>query len=257
MQVMILAAGQGTRLRPLTDEMPKCLVKLLGKSLLQRQVDILNTHGVGDLTVICGYRADKLLEEGYRVVLNKDYLNTNMVATLFSAQRYISDEKDLIISYGDIIYESKVIEALSLSNAPISVVVDRKWRDCWEMRFENPLVDAETLKIDEKGFIKEIGKKPSSYDDIQAQYIGLVKVRSDYVEKIKTIYKNMDRMINYDGKDFANMYMTSFIQHFIDIGIEVKAVQIDNGWLEVDSISDLKAYEKLYDCGKLSDFISI
>jgi L-glutamine-phosphate cytidylyltransferase len=67
----------------------------------------------------------------------------------------------------------------------------------------------------------------------------------------------MDRGAIYDGKDFDNMYMTSFLQNLIDSGWKAKAVVVESGWLEVDSVGDLEHYEEMYNKGKLGQFYKV
>ena len=67
----------------------------------------------------------------------------------------------------------------------------------------------------------------------------------------------MDCNKEYDGKDFDNIYMTSFLQLLIDNGWKAKAVLVDNGWLEVDSVEDLEHYEKMAKDGKLDQFYKV
>ena len=105
---------------------------------------------------------------------------------------------------------------------------------------DDPLRDAETLKIDENGYIKELGKKPKSYDEIEGQYIGLVKIRKDIAPKIKEYYEQLDKSTMYDGKDYENMYMTSFLQMIADNLYPLFPVYIQNGWIEIDEPSDLE-----------------
>lgn len=143
------------------------------------------------------------------------------------------------ISYGDIIYDKEVLESILNANNKINVVVDKEWRRYWEARMENPLIDAETLKISENGFIKELGKKPKSYDDIEAQYIGLIKIRKDFAKDFKSYYENLDKSKVYDGKDYENMYMTSLLQMITDNLEPLNPVFIHNGWIEIDEPSDL------------------
>ena len=64
-------------------------------------------------------------------------------------------------------------------------------------------------------------------------------------------------MAEFDGKDFVNMYMTSFLQTLIDAGWKVKAALVENGWLEIDSVEDLKQYELLAHQGKIGQFYNI
>jgi choline kinase len=99
LKVLILAAGQGTRLAPLTDERPKCLVELEGISLLDRQVAALKTAGLDDITVIGGYRGDLIRARGFDTIFNEHFASSNMVATLFSGRSLMAGDQDIIVSY--------------------------------------------------------------------------------------------------------------------------------------------------------------
>lgn len=257
MKVIVLAAGMGSRLMPLTAEKPKCMVELARKPLLQRQIATLRAGGADEIIVIGGYRSERLDADFDKLVLNPDYDSTNMVTTLFCALDHMTSTEDLIISYGDIVFEPRVLQALLDCDAPIATAVDLEWRKLWGLRLENPLDDAETLILRDEDYITELGRKPQSYDDIQGQYIGLTKVRADYVRPFVDRWQGMDREAVYDGQSFANLYMTSFLQHLIDTGTDIRAAFIESGWLEVDTIQDLEQYESLHAQGKLAEFISL
>jgi choline kinase len=124
------------------------------------------------------------------------------------------------------------------------VVVDKDWRQLWNLRMQNPLNDAETLKIKNNNII-EIGQIPNDYNDIEGQYIGLIKIKKNIVEKVINFYENLDKDILYDNKNFENMYMTSFIQKIIDNLMNVKPLYINGGWIEIDSLDDLKNLENI------------
>jgi len=256
-RVLILAAGQGTRLRPLTDVKPKCLVPLLGRSLLERQVDTLKELGINDIHVATGYRADQIEALGFATSINPQFAKTNMVESLFSALSYIQQEGDLIIAYGDIVYQSDNLNALLNCNDEIALMIDARWRELWSLRLSNPLDDAETLIMNDDGYVTALGKKPQSYDQIEGQYTGLIKIRSDKLMALVTFYNQLDRSATYDGKDFNNMYMTSFLQLLIDSGWKAKAVLVNGGWLEVDSVEDLSKYETMAKEGKLDRFYKV
>ena len=239
MKAIILAAGEGTRLRPLTDDKPKCLVVLAGKPLLEHQLETLRAGGVDDIHIVGGYRAEQLVRPDTTLHLNPRYAETNMVTTLFAAEAVMTGDTDLIISYGDIVYEPQVLAALQAVDAPLTLAVDREWKRYWAARMDDPLADAETLKLTDGDRMVELGKKPQSYDDIQGQYTGLIKIRADLVARLSEVWRAMDPDITYEGKDYDNMYMTSFIQHLIDSGWEARAAFINNGWAEVDCKADL------------------
>lgn len=256
-KVIILAAGQGSRLRPLTNNRPKCLVEIAGKSLLERQVEIFFQFGLSDITVVTGYKSAMIASLGYKNIKNENYENTNMVVSLFCAKSIFTSQDDIIISYGDIIFERRVLESLINSTAPIAVVTDKQWHKYWKLRFSEPLADAETLKMDFNERILEIGKKPDRYEDVAAQYIGLLKIRSDHVKSMVHFYKNLNQSGIFDGMPFPKMYMTSFLQLLIDAGWHVAAVPIASGWLELDNIYDYELYARLNAEGKLSKFCNL
>ncbi len=237
MKAIVLAAGQGARLRPLTDDRPKCMVAYKGVPLIDRILTSLRTAGVNDIVVVKGYKANALFPTGTRTYTNERYAIGNMVATLFSVEHEL--EGDLIISYSDIAYGPGVVEELLAAEGDVAIVVDRAWRDLWSKRMPDPLADAETLKLDAHGFVRELGKRPTSYADIEGQYIGLIKMSARGVRRVRELYAKLDRKALYDGQPFEKMFMTSFLQRAIDEGIRVRAVPISGGWIEIDSPSDL------------------
>ena len=108
-----------------------------------------------------------------------------MVYSLYCAKDYLLNTKsDIIISYGDIIFEQSIIEKLLLINSDFSIIVDKDWLKVWNIRFKNPLDDAETLKLDDDGYIREIGRKTDNINEIEGQYIGLIKIKNSIIKNI-------------------------------------------------------------------------
>jgi len=242
MKAIILAAGTGSRLMPLTKDVPKCMVEYQGKPIINYILEAMEDCHLKDVAIVGGYKQDilenYLSKKDLTFFTNKDYNKTNMVSTLFQAKDFMDD--DLIISYADIAYKKEVLEKLINSKGDFSVVIDRKWKELWSQRMDDPLDDAETLKI-KNGNIVELGKKPNSYDDIEGQYIGLIKISKNVINKVVNFYDNLNEDQLYNGKDFNKMYMTSFIQMIIDELIDVMPVFIDGGWVEIDAIDDLQS----------------
>jgi L-glutamine-phosphate cytidylyltransferase len=241
MRAIILAAGEGKRLRPLTENVPKCLVKYKDKEILSYTLDVLNEFNIKDVVIVGGYKVDVLntflQNTDTALIENRAFNSTNMVSTLFCAKKFLNE--DLIISYSDIAYNKSIVKKLLDNSSEVGVIVDKAWRKLWEQRMENPLYDAETLKVDKNNNILELGKKPKDYKEIEGQYIGLFKVSKQAWPKIISIYEGLDREKLYDGQSFDNMYMTSFIQLLIDTQFEVKAIDIKGDWIEIDEVSDL------------------
>ena len=122
---------------------------------------------------------------------------------------------------------------------------------------DDPLQDAETLRLDTSGNITELGKKPKSLADIQGQYTGMMRFSSELAAKLPSIYGALDPVGPYDGKDRDNMYMTSFLQHIIDSVSPIQALRLEGGWLEIDSVQDLECYQSLAASGRLASLCKL
>ena len=260
MKAIILAAGQGERLRPLTNETPKCMVDFFGKSILERQVDIFTKCGVSDICVVVGYCENKINFQNITKYKNEQFMTTNMVESLFCVKDKLTDS--VIVSYGDIVFESQIIEKLINSVHDISVVVDNGWKDYWETRFENPLDDAESLVIGEDGFIVDIGQKVKNIQEIQGQFVGLMKFQNDGLNNIKRFYEKTKKMSSTGSNPlnanipFEKSFMTDFLQGLIHDDHKLNPVIIKNGWLEIDSLKDYELYNRMNSNGNLKKFIN-
>ena len=262
MNVIILGAGEGKRLRPLTNDKPKCLVEFFGKTLLERQVSIFRKCGIKDISVVTGYNSDLFeninLELNY--INNKKFASTNMLYSLFCAEKKFSDET--IVSYGDIIFQEKVLKKLINSKDNFSITIDKNWKKYWSLRFDNPITDAESLKINDEGYITEIGNEIKEITEIQGQYIGLMKFQKSAITSIKLFFKKCQKLYEEEkinilnsNVSFDNSFMTDFLQGLIKNGEKLKSVEINNGWLEFDSIGDYRLHvgEKIKEIFDIND----
>jgi choline kinase len=260
MKIIILAAGEGKRLRHLTKDIPKCLVTLFGKSILQRQIEIYKKLNIKEIIIITGYKSDKIKIENIKKYYNKEYDSTNMLETLFCAENEL--EGCVIISYGDIIFEKENLEVLINSKEDISVVIDKKWKKYWFARMDDPIKDAESLKLDSDGYITNIGESVRNIDEIDGQYIGLMKFQNEGLKIMKEFYKKTKAQSEKTGINplnpdipFKKSYITDFIRGLIHEGYKIKAIPIENGWLELDTYQDYETYNKMFTEGTISNFI--
>jgi L-glutamine-phosphate cytidylyltransferase len=238
-KAIILAAGEGTRLRPYTLERPKCLVEVDGRSLLDRQVDVLHVEGVESIVVVGGYMAGTLARPGIELRINPRYADTNMVWTAFCVEQELVG--DVVLAYGDIVYSRQVLQALLQSTADIAVTIDLDWEGYWRARNDDPLLDAETLKLAADGRILELGKKPTGLADIQGQYMGLMKFTDTGTAVLKRVFNEGREGGVLGGKTVEKAYMTDLLQAVIDAGYSIYSVPVHGGWVEVDTVSDLHA----------------
>ena len=237
LKAIILAAGEGTRLRPYTLDRPKCLVEVGGLSLLDRQLAVLASEAIHPIVLIGGYRVEMLKRPGIELRINPRYAETNMVWTLFCAEDDL--EGDVLLCYGDIVYSREILQALLKSKADIAVAIDLDWESYWCARNENPLDDAETLKLAADGRILEIGQKPKSLAEIEGQYMGLMKFSAKGIQLLKKVFHDAKSAGCLRSKPLEKAYMTDLLQAMIDLHYRLDAVPVHGGWVEVDTVDDL------------------
>ena len=254
-KALILAAGSGSRLMPLTADRPKCLVELGGKALLDWQFESLRSGGVDAVSMVVGYKQEAIrahagpkLESLYE---NADFATTNMVETLIRARSCLESVPaggTLLLAYGDIVYAPDIVSALLKDPSDISVAVDLEWLKLWSARTENPLLDAETLRMDSQRRLLEIGQKPKTLEEIQAQYLGLVKLSRKGIDVLLASYDRASREIAAGRTAWGRVtnlqkaYMTDLLQGLVLEGADIRALPIRRGWIEVDTLDDHAFY---------------
>jgi len=237
MRGIILAAGRGSRMGSLTNDLPKCRTVLFGKELIQWQLDSLHDAKIKNVAIVKGYLPETF-DFNLKYFENERWQDTNMVSTLLEANDWLENYA-CIVSYSDIIYSSDAVNTLINAKGDITITYDPNWYDLWSMRFSNPLSDAETFKL-RGSLVSEIGNKANSIGEIDGQYMGLIKITQDGWKSIQNY------LTDFSHQDIDMMDMTTLLRGLIDSGINVYAVPISDLWMEVDSESDLKIYEKEY-----------
>lgn len=244
---IILAAGQGTRLRPYTDHIPKCMVTVYGKPMIQWQMEVLKSAGVDQIIAVTGYREDKIPSKGITKVFNPVFADTNMVYSLFCAEDHIKG--DILICYGDIVYSQGNVEKLINNQNDIVIAADEDWKQYWSERFDDPLSDAETFIKSPGQKVKSLGKKAESADQIESQYIGLTRLSSKGCSMIRELYhQELDdpehrKNAWNSGRSIENAYMTDLLNYIAGSG-NLHYQPIYGGWFEVDDPVDLKIAEQ-------------
>jgi len=234
MKGIILAAGRGSRMGVLTDERPKCLTVLAGRTLLEWQIKAMRKAGIQEVLIVGGYRKSYLKGYGCEVIANPRWDQTNMVASLMCATKVL--ERDAcIVSYSDIVYHPDAVTRLAGLNAEIAISYDSRWRELWETRFDDPLGDAETFR-EQDGCLTDIGRKTADILDIRGQYMGLLKFSPLGWEK------SLRLIGTHDGFAIDSLDMTTLLQQLIGGDIVIHVAEVEGRWCEVDTEQDLKLY---------------
>ena len=241
-KALIIAAGLGSRLKKHTENLPKCMLDFGGKTLLQRQLDSYKECGINDISLIRGYKKEKINYKGINYFENIDYKNNNILNSIFYAEKVING--NIIISYSDILFDSSVVERTLKSDHDISVVVDIDWRGYYVGRKDHPISEAENVIFNSNNEVEKIGKINKGNEDVHGEFIGMIKLSSrgteifkEHFHRLKKIYWNKPFQ---RAKIFQKAYLTDFIQELVDIGIKVHCVIIESGWKEIDTVEDYK-----------------
>jgi choline kinase len=228
---VILAAGRGSRMLPLTKDRPKCLIELDGASLLDRQVAAFRLASVLDLAVVTGWRGDRFSRMGLTVFSNPNWATSTMVDSLACAEEWLV-AGPVVVAYGDIIFSPQAVEVVLASEASITIVYDPNWLELWSRRFDDPLSDAETFRIAPGEIVTEIGGRPRSLDEITGQYLGLFKLEP-------AGWRVMSAVLSEAHRRRVRLDMTAVLSRLISEGQEVRGVPVSGPWYEFDSTRDI------------------
>ena len=239
-KALIVAAGLGSRLKTHTKNLPKCMLDFGGKTLLERQLDAYKKCNINNISLIRGYKKEKINYKGINYYDNKDYKNNNILNSIFYAEKNING--NLIISYSDILFDPSVVQRLIESNHDISVVVDIDWRGYYVGRKDHPISEAENVIFNSDNKVEKIGKINTGNEEVHGEFIGMIKLSNrgteifkEHFHRLKKIYWNKPFQ---RAKIFQKAYLTDFIQELVDIGIKVHCVIIESGWKEIDTVED-------------------
>jgi choline kinase len=244
MRAVILAAGRGSRLGPHTEDRPKCLVELADKPLIQRQIAALRGGGVSSIGIVRGYLANKIDIQDTTYFENPRWAETNMVMSLVAAAPWLRSDS-VVISYADIFYGRYIVRDLAASSGDLVVAYDRDWRSLWARRFDDPLSDAETFRTDARGNLIDIGRRTTDINDIQGQYMGLLKFTPEGWRAVEAVLASVDQ------KTRDAMDMTTLLRRLLGTGFPIGTLGITGQWGEIDSSGDLELYEKMIREGEL------
>ena len=240
---IIIAAGLGSRLKGYTEALPKCMLMFGEKTLLERQLEVYKDCGIKDISVVRGFKKEKINYKGLNYYDNTDYHNNNILNSLFYAEEAISG--NVVISYSDILFDTSVVRRLLESNADISIVVDIDWRGYYIGRQDHPVEEAEKVIFDANNEVLKIGKVITTKQDVYGEFIGMLKLSPRGSEIIK-LHFNRAKKIFWDkpfqrSQTFQKAYITDLIQDMVDMGVSIHCVIIERGWKEIDTVED---YEK-------------
>jgi choline kinase len=234
MKVIILAAGRGSRMGKLTEDKPKCLTLINGKTLLERALAAAyEVAGRENVIVVGGYKSELLCTYHSNVVVNDKWASTNIMGSLMMLNDELLDQ-DCTIVYSDILFDPRDLSAVFHAPSPALLSVSN-WLEVWSSRFESPLEDLESFRFSKAGQLQVIGGRVESLDKIEGQFGGIFKVSPDV----------WSRLIRSYPEKLSQMDSTSTIMEMIRQKAKFAVIPSVGDWFEFDRGSDLPAYFNL------------
>ena len=247
MKAIIIAAGDGSRLGNLTKDLPKPLVDVNGKSIIERQISTFKKNGIDEIIVIIGPNKDKFQLNDVEYIFDKNFHEHEQLGSLMAAGKHF--QNDIVISFGDVIVDNKIMKQIIESTYDIGVAIDLKWEKNYENRTQHPKPEAD-LALIKSNKLTKIKKNLDYVENYQlGEFLGIVKLSDN---GCKLLLKSYDEIRNddnggfHDAESSTKAYLTDMIQELIDSKIEVKPIFISGKWCEIDTIEDLKSAKDMF-----------
>ena len=233
---VILAASQGFELQEITEHIPKSMIRINGKTLLEKMLGMLQDRGIKDISVIRGYKKEAIQFPNVTYFDNEHYQSTSELASLMLATKKI--EGMCVISYGDIIYRKHVLGNLLDEEGDIVVVVDaaverrQHLRKSDFVRCTRPY----TRNYDEDpAFLRDVKfQQIVNGERFDGEWIGLMKTNARGSETVKATLEKLSQR-----NDFTKLNMSDLLNQILSSGLTVRVLYIEGHWLDVDTVEDV------------------
>lgn len=241
MKAIILSAGSGSRLGNLTKELPKSLVDVNGKPIIQRQIETFRNNGVKEIIVIVGPNKEKFQLNDVEYVIDKNFHEHEQLGSLMEASKYF--QNDIIISFGDVIVDNNIMKQIVESTYDIGIAIDLKWEKNYENRTQHLKSEAD-LALIKSNKLTKIKKNLNFIENHQlGEFLGIMKLSGVGSKKFLDIFERVNSSHEgkfHDAPSFQKAYLTDMIDELIQTNEVVNPIFIDGMWFEIDTIEDLK-----------------
>lgn len=248
MRPIVIGAGRGSRLGPETDAIPKSLVPVMGRPMLEWVLDALSGAGFArkEVVYICGYRADVVRARYPELtfVENRDWERNNILASLMCARDYLAD--GFVSSYADIVYRGSVVKKLLGSRHDKVLACDTDWRRRYVDRSQHPESDGEKM-LAEGDRVVELSRHIAA-EKVSGEFIGVAKMTREGAREMALAFD--EAKVSWagktwrEGRSFERAYLIDLWQDMIERGSSFYRVETNGGYMEIDTGEDLACAAK-------------
>lgn len=255
-KAIIIGAGRGSRLKSNTDHLPKTLVEVMGRPMLDFILEALEQGGFPrkDIVFISGYAEEAVRSRhpDLTFVRNPDWAENNILLSLFKAQEHMSE--GFISTYADIVYEPGIVRRLR--NAPEDIVLgcDTAWRRRYLERSQHPETDAEKLTAAGRRVSSLSRRIPSEL--ATGEFIGVMKLTAAGASTLQDAFSRARSKyagsVYREGRSFERAYLIDLLSEMLETGTPMVREDTPGGYMEIDTVEDLALAEKWWNAWKAS-----
>ena len=234
---IILAASRGSAMGSLTEEIPKSMLEIKEKPILSHIIDVYNSHGIKEITVVRGFQKEAIDLPSLRYVDNDEYSETSELVSFQKALIGINLNKDLFVSFGDVLFKPYLLQLMDDFEDDVVIVVDTQWQDsvnkeraadyvhCSEPHSRDSYSHEIFLKVAAENLDPKL---------IDGEWMGVAKFSKDIIPILNESMKKMSKETDFDTAKFHHLFT-----HLVSEGTKVKVVYTTGHWLDVDTLEDL------------------
>jgi len=248
MKAIFIAAGRGSRLGSLTEDLPKPLVDINGKSIIERQIELLHKKNIDDIIIVTGYKKEKFEFKNVKYIFNPNFLIDEQAGSLMSARQKFSG--DVLIMFGDILFDEHILQQVLDSSGDISIAIDKDWEKSYQERNDNPIDKADKVLLKNEKIIKISAKQIDlQQNEDTGELLGIMKLSSNGSKILIEHYERLEKNHTgnfHDAESFKKAKFVDILQELLSLGIEINPVPINGNWCEIDTSDDLVRAKKIF-----------
>ncbi len=248
MKAIIIGAGRGRRLMPLTEDDPKCFAPIAGRRIVDWNLESLRRGGLDEIVFIAGWQIEKIRREypNLAFVHNDRWEQNNILASLMYARDHMPG--GFVCSYADILYRPSIVAGLLDHPGDIVLAVDTDWRNRYQHRSAHPEDDAEKVRV-AGDRVLEVNRHIPSHE-AHGEYIGVAKFTPAGAARLCEHFDRVAREFN--GRPFRQAasvekaYLIHLFQHMIELGAAFHKVDTHGDYMEIDTTEDYELANRFW-----------
>jgi len=233
---IVLAASRGKALQDLTEDKPKIMIPVGGKSLLRRLLDVFKRQDIHSTCLVAGYKAESIDVGGITIKINEQYKSTGELTSLLCAREHF--QKDMIITYGDLLFRDYILQDLLTAEGDLVVTVDsvlsaENFSGLPDYAYCSQPDDRSLFRQDVK--LDHISKvRNGETGNPCGRWIGMLRVQNEGVQWINEALDDLQKQ-----DDFDQMNIPEFLNYLVAKGRDIRVHYIHGHWLDINVLQDL------------------